>query len=401
MTNPILFEGLNVVDAASWVAGPVAATILGDLGASVTKIEMPGGDPFRRLALAPGTPNADIDYCWAQDSRGKRSITLNLKTPEGIEVLKALVKDCDVYVTNYPLGMRERLGLTYADLKEINPRMIYASLTAYGEKGPEREREGFDLAAYWSRTGLMDLVRAPDAQPANSLPGMGDHPTAVALYASIVTALLHRERTGEGSLVHTSLIGNGLWAASCIAAAKFARGSDFSEYPQLTATYFSRQRYETSDARWLMFQMVRGEEAVENFLRMLGVPELHDDPRFSSTRARIESGRALADRIAPIIRNNSAQHWINICSEWDVPVTFVGKIDDLPNDPQLLANELIREPDDEIGADYVIDHPINVDAIGSVGVKRAPEVGEHTTEVLNELGYDAEAIEKLRERGVV
>ena len=401
MVKPMLFDGLNVIDAASWVAGPVAATILGDLGASVTKIEMPGGDPFRRLALAPGTPDADIDYCWAQDSRGKRSITLNLKTPEGIELLKSLVKQCDVYVTNYPLGMRERLGLNYENLKELNPRMIYASLTAYGEHGPEREREGFDLAAYWSRTGLMDLVRAPGAQPANSIPGMGDHPTAVALYASIVTALLHRERTGEGSLVHTSLIGNGLWAASCIAAAKFAHGSDFSNYPHLTETYFTRERYETADARWLMFQMVRGEEAVETFLRMLGVPELYADRRFNSTRARIESGRALAETIRPIIRSKHAQHWIDLCSEWTVPVTFVGKIDDLPEDHQLLANKLIREPDDEIGADYVIDHPINVEAIGSVGIKRAPDIGEHTDAVLNELGFDAEAIEKLRARGVV
>ena len=227
-----LFDGLKVVDAGTWIAGPVSSTILADYGADVTKVEMPGdGDAYRRLAHGPGTPNADINYAWAQDARNKRSITINLKTDEGRAILKKLVAQCDVYVTNYPLPMRRRLGLTYDDLKPLNPRMVYASLTAYGEYGPEQDREGFDLVAYWSRSGLMDVVRAPGAKPAHSLPGMGDHPTAISMYASIVTALLHRERTGEGGMVHTSLIANGVWAASCIAGAKFANGSDFSNYP--------------------------------------------------------------------------------------------------------------------------------------------------------------------------
>ena len=401
MTKPLLFDGLKVVDAASWVAAPAAATILGDLGASVTKIEMPGGDPFRRLARAPGTPHADIDYCWAQDARGKRSIALNLKTDEGLEVLHALVKSCDVYVTNYPLGMRERLGLTYEELKGHNPRMIYASLTAYGEHGPEREREGFDLAAYWGRSGLMDLVRTPGSQPSNSVPGMGDHPTAVALYGAIVTALLHRERTGEGSHVHTSLIANGTWAASCIAAAKFAYGSDFSTYPHVNENFYTRKRYETADGRWIMFQMVRGDEMNRRLFAVLEISHLFEDPRFSTSEARIESSTELQDVIRRAVSRKPARQWLARCADYELPVTLVGTLDDLPQDPQLRPNGILREPDDEIGADYVINHPINVDAIGSVGVKRAPDVGEHTEEVLAELGYDQKSIDRLRELGVV
>ena len=148
-TDPI-FQGLNVVDAGSWVAEPASTTILADYGAEVVKIEMPGGDPFRRLAQGPGTPNADIDYAWEHIARNKRSITINLKHHDGKEVLKRLVAECDVFVTNYPLGMRRNLGLTYEHLQPLNSTMIYASLTAYGENGPEREREGFDLVAYWS-----------------------------------------------------------------------------------------------------------------------------------------------------------------------------------------------------------------------------------------------------------
>lgn len=393
---PLLFEGLRVVDAGSWVAGPVATTILADYGADVIKIEMPSGDPFRRLSLGPGTPDADIDYAWEQDARNKRSIGLDLKTPEGIQILKRLVRRCDVYSTNYPLGMRRRLGLTYDDLRPLNERMIYASLTAYGEQGPENEREGFDLVAYWARTGLMDLVRTPDSRPAPSIPGMGDHPTAVALYASIVSALLHRERTGKGSMVHTSLIANGMWAASCIAGAKFAHGSDFSNYPSLTVKYFTRELYHTRDGRWLQFTMVRTPEEIHAFLDVLGVAHLLEDPRFTSTRARIESGDALANLLKPLFEEKNASEWVSAFKAAGVPVSMLGTIDDLPADPQLHPNNILIEPDSNTAADYLINHPVNVDASSRAKVRRAPDTGEHSDEVLSELGFDEESIQQLR-----
>src|SRR5262249_42240934 len=153
-----IFEGLKVVDVASWIAGPVAATMLADYGADVIKVEMPVvGDGYRALAAMPGMPQSPVNYTWMMDARNKRSLTLNLKAARGREILARLVAECDVYVTNQPMGMRRKLGLTYADLQPLNPRMIYASLTAYGEQGPDCDREGFDLVAYWARTGLMDL----------------------------------------------------------------------------------------------------------------------------------------------------------------------------------------------------------------------------------------------------
>ena len=145
----LLFSGLVVLDVGTWIAGPVAATILADFGADVIKVEIPGnGDAYRGLAGARGTPDADVNYTWIMDGRNKRSLTLNLKTDQGRDVLRDLVRRCDVYVTNHPLGMRRSLGLTYEELAPLNPRMIYASLTAYGESGPERDREGFDGVAW-------------------------------------------------------------------------------------------------------------------------------------------------------------------------------------------------------------------------------------------------------------
>lgn len=401
MSEQFVFEGLKVLDVGTWIAGPVAATIMADFGAEVIKIEIPGaGDAYRALAGAPGTPNADINYTWVQDARNKRSITLNLKTDRGREVLHRLIADCDIYVTNHPLPMRRALGFTYDDIRPLNPRMIYASLTAYGEQGPEKDREGFDLVAYWSRTGLMDLVRAPGAPPAQSLPGMGDHPTAVALYASIVTALLHRERTGEGSMVHTSLVANGLWSASCIAAATFAE-ADFSNYRTLASRYFTRELYETADARWLQFTMVRSDEEIAALFKVLGVEELLQDERFATTRARIESGDALANTLRPLLKARTANAWTEAFVAAGVPSSRVGQLQDLPDDPQLAINNIVTRPVDDVGTDWVINHPVNVDGLPRVGVKKAPDVGEHSEEILAELGYAVDEISAMRAEGIV
>src|SRR6201995_4868741 len=206
-----LFTGLKVVDCASWIAGPAAATMMSDFGADVIKIEPPGvGDPWRASQPIPGRSD---DYYWQLTSRNKRSLALDLKHPEGQAVLRRLVAAADVFITNYPLPVRARLRLAAADLLPLNPRLIYASFTAYGEAGEEAAKTGFDSTAYWARTGLMDMVRADeDTPPVRSMPGMGDHPSGTGLYAAIVSALYRREKTGQGGVVKSSLLQNGLWA---------------------------------------------------------------------------------------------------------------------------------------------------------------------------------------------
>ena len=216
MTDGI-FAGLRVIDCASWIAGPAAATILSDFGAEVIKIEPPGaGDPWRALAPVPGKT---ADYWWQLTARNKQSLAIDLKQPEGLAVLHRLLATTDVFITNFPLPVRERLKIAAADLLAINPRLIYGSMTAYGETGDEADRTGFDATAYWARSGLMDMVRAtPEAEPVRSMPGMGDYPTATALYAAIATALYRREKTGRGGVAQTSLLQNGLWANGRIQA---------------------------------------------------------------------------------------------------------------------------------------------------------------------------------------
>jgi len=396
------FGGLKVVDVASWIAGPVAATILADYGADVVKVEMPGvGDGYRALAAAPGMPVSQINYMWMMDARNKRSVTLNLKDPRGKAILMRLVERCDVYVTNQPMPMRRAFGLTFADLARINPRMIYASLTAYGEDGPERDREGFDLVAYWARTGLMDLVRTGDVEPAQSLPGMGDHPSAVALYASIVTALYRRERTGLGGEVHTSLLANGLWAAGCVAQAKLA-GADFSGWRSSTRIAMTRPMYRAADGRWLQFTMVRTPTEIESLLRCLGLDGMLVDPRFSTPEARLENGLDVIERMRGAIGRQSSAHWLALFREASVPGAVMGTLDDLVTDPQLPLNGMTVTTKTAVSdATPLINHPVNVRGAARQPIGPAPDLGEHTDEVLYELGFAPVDIRQLRTDGVI
>ncbi|MEO8539754.1 MAG: CoA transferase [bacterium] len=401
--EPLLFEGLKVVDCGTWIAGPVAGTILADFGASVIKVEIPGaGDPYRALANGPLSPSAPMNYMWECDGRNKRSIALNLASDEGREILLRLVRDCDVFITNQPFPTRRKLRLNYEDLAEENERMIYASLTAYGETGPDAENEGFDHTAWWARSGLMDRVRPPGGLPGNSVPGMGDHPTAVTLYAAIVTALLRRERTGRGGKVHTSLLANGVWANGCLAQAA-AVGAEFPirEVPAPPARFPNRVLFETSDHRYFSFYMVRTHEDFDAVLVAIGREDVLADPRFSDPEARMENGAELVASLRATFGAKPMAHWREVFGEYGIIATVVAEMEDLPYDPQVIANNILVEPTgDGVASPFVVNHPLNVDGLPRRGPWHAPEVGEHTADVLRELGFGDDAIADFRTRGV-
>src|SRR5215467_634674 len=212
MATDNIFSGLKVVDFSTYVAAPGAAVMLSDFGADVIKVEPPNGDPWRAGHKIPPQPLGDEPYQWHLNNRNKRSITLDLKSPSAQQVLQELVTWADVVIVNTPHPARKKLKLAYEDVKQWNPRVIYADVTGYGDKGPDADLPGFDFTAYWARTGLLSLTRDAGAPPTLPVAGSGDHGTAVSLYSAIVTGLYRRERTGKGSYVTTSLLAGGIWA---------------------------------------------------------------------------------------------------------------------------------------------------------------------------------------------
>ena len=398
-----LFAGLKVIDCATVIAAPAAAMMLADYGADVIKIEQPGeGDMLRILGDLPTTPYADSDWFWQLDGRNKRGMALDLKQPAGLEILRKLVAGCDVFITNQPYSVRESLGITYEDLKPLNPSLIYGSLTAYGEKGPERYRKGFDQLAYWARSGLMELMREPGTSPTQGLPGMGDHPTAVALYAGIVTALLKRERSGEGSMVGTSLLANGLWSVAGIAQGVMANG-DMPLYRSLNESPPAMMRpYETLDGRWLQFNMIRNEDLQSLLFVALDALELLTDLRFNSQELMFENRELLGLELQKIVEQNTSQHWLQTFDSFELPVNLVALVEESKNDPQVLQNQMAFAPeDDRIKTPLIIDHPIQISNVPKVGPMCAPALGEHNKEILSELGFDAEEISRLQAMGIV
>jgi crotonobetainyl-CoA:carnitine CoA-transferase CaiB-like acyl-CoA transferase len=391
-----LFSDLLVIDCASFIAGPAAATVMSDFGARVIKIEPPGiGDSYRNLFRLRGTPD-DIDYFWAMDSRNKESLALDLKLPQARAVLETLVRKADVFITNFPFPVRERLGLRAEDLLHLNERLIYASLTPYGEHGPERDRTGYDTTAWWARSGLMDMVRATaDTEPALSMPGMGDHPTAMAMYAAIVTALYRRQATGEGGVVHTSLVGNGLWSNSCQVQASLC-GYELTGRPPRGQRGAMVETYTTADGRSFILTTTNPARDWPLLARAMGHPEWLEDPLFATPADRFANQGVLVARLDALFSGESWEAWRARLDAGGITFGVVGQVSDHIADPQLEANGMLPEFADSYGL-RTVDSPFYLEGETKAAPRMAPAIGQHTRQILAECGLDAAAIEALAE----
>ncbi len=277
-----IFEGLRVIDCGSFIAAPAAATVLSDFGADVVKVEPPGaGDPYRALPRMPGNPVGDSEYGWLLDARNRRGLALDLTRPEAQAVLHRLVASADVFVTNYPLAVRRRLGIDWEVLAPLNDRLVYASFTGYGEAGQEADKPAFDVTAWWARSGLMDVIRPePGGTPVRPTIGMGDHPSGMALFGAIVTALYQRERTGRGAHVASSLLANGVWANGYLTQAALCGARAVPRPPRERGLNALTTYYRCRDGLWLILTILNEDRHWPALARALGREDLLTDPRF-------------------------------------------------------------------------------------------------------------------------
>jgi crotonobetainyl-CoA:carnitine CoA-transferase CaiB-like acyl-CoA transferase len=396
----LVFDGLKVIDCASFIAGPAAATVMSDFGAEVIKIEPPGmGDPYRRRATPPTGPGLATNPGFVLDGRNKKSLALDLRIPAAQAVLRRLVATADVFITNYPPPVRRRLKIAFEDLAPLNQRLIYASFTGYGETGPEADKPGFDATAWWARSGLMHLVRAgEETAPARSLPGMGDHPSAMATYGAIVTALYQRERSGRGGYVSSSLLANGLWANGCSVQAALCGEKVVPQPPRERGLNALRVHYRCRDGRWLLLSIAADEWRWEKLKECLAASAL-DDPRFATVALRETHAQELIRILDGIFATRDQTEWRAILDAAGLIFGIVADMEEITGDPQMLASEALVPFAD--GSSLTVNSPIWISGQQKVQPRPAPSIGEHSEAVLREAGYTDAEIQALRAERVI
>jgi formyl-CoA transferase len=400
MATDSIFSGLKVVDLASFIAGPGAAVILSDFGADVIKVEPPHGDTQRVIYKVPPQPRSDDNYPWHLDNRNKRGIALDLKSPRAGEVLERLVKWADVLIVNFPPPVRQRLKLTYEDVAPWNPRLIYADLSGYGDKGPDANLPGFDITAYWARSGLLALTRDAGAPPTLPIAGSGDHATAVALYSAIVTGLYRREKTGKGSYVTTSLLAAGAWAAGIAVQGALCDAKFFPLHDRMNPPNATFNVYRSADDQW--FLIVTEPARWPGLAEAIGRPDLLADPRFSDPAKQAANAAALTAILDELFSSKPMAHWREAFNQAHVPFGVVQIPSQVVNDPQLRENDIVVPLEGAGGhLTSTVSSPIQVHGVAKVPARRAPNLGEHSEEVLKDLGFDEQQIESFRSSATI
>jgi crotonobetainyl-CoA:carnitine CoA-transferase CaiB-like acyl-CoA transferase len=400
MTNDNIFSGLKVVDFASFIAGPSAAVILSDFGADVVKVEPPTGDTWRIGHKIPPQPQSKDAYPFHLANRNKRGIALDLKSPSAQQVLERLVKWADVFIVNTPHPARKKLKLEYDDVAQWNPRLIYADLTGFGEKGPDAALPGFDITAYWARSGLLSMTRDAGAPPTWPVAGSGDNATAVGLYAAIATALYRRERIGKGSYVTTSLLAEGVWSASVFIQAALCEANFFGLHDRTHPANAALNVYRASDGSW--FVLIVTPDKLATVAKAIGREELLTDPRFSEPAKLMQNMTELTAILDEVFGAQPMTHWYEVFNGVHITFGAVRGPQEVIADPQLRLNDIVV-PLEGAGGNLksTVSSPIQVHDVTKVPARRAPEIGEHNEEVLTELGFDAKQIEGLRASGAI
>ena len=395
--NSALLEGIKVLELTTMVFGPAAGVVLSDFGADVIKIEPPvTGDLNRNWHKIPGLPISEIPYAFQMTNRNKRSLVLDLKNSDAHEALCKLVKKADIFITNYRLDAVSRLKIDYETMKAINPKLIYALATGYGEKGEEKDKPGYDTICYWTRSAFENHIFPYEGWLHNFPFGAGDHPSGMTLFASIMSGLYKRQKTGEGCKVTTSLLANGAWSNSVMLQAQLSNAEFREKRPRERAYNFSSLNYTTKDNLLLKLTLVNAPRDWNSLCKALRREEFVTDHRFSTQEQRIENMPLLIKEISEAFLEETMDFWLERLTKYDIPHSKVFTYEEAVADPQKIENGVIvpfEHP--EHGPMKTISSPFDVSGTNKCEPAAAPKLGEHTEEILREAGYKGDELKKF------
>ena len=398
-------KGIKVVEVGAAVAMPLVGMLMGSWGAEVVHVEPPDRGDMQRLMsqrLSSWTQPSEINYLWEHVDRNKKSIGVNLGSPEGQQIIQKLCADADVFLNNLRPYEMDKFNLTYETLSAQNPRLIYANLTGYGLRGPEKNAGGYDSVAFWARSGVMELMHDLDTAPNISRSGYGDSISSLSLLAGVMSALFIRERTGVAQQVEVSLYNTATWVLGADISGCLVTGKDAMRPQRKTMGNPIRNHYPTSDNRWIMLGMTNAQTYWPEFCRMINHPEWENDSRFATFKARETNAAELIRLIEEIFRTRTYAEWVEILGKHKLVWSPVCTPLEVTHDPQAIANEFFVEMDlpgqQKI---KVLNNPIKLSKTPADIQCRAPELGEHTAELLAKLGYAPEDVARMKQAGVI
>jgi crotonobetainyl-CoA:carnitine CoA-transferase CaiB-like acyl-CoA transferase len=401
----MILNGIRVIEHATYIAAPGAGGILADWGADVIKVEPPGGDPIRANwpTRGSGQEHLSLNPAFDADNRGKKSIVVDARTPEGQALIRRLAGEADVFLTNVRPGGLARSGLDHAALSALNPKLIYCAITGYGLEGPDAGRPGFDIASYWSRSGLARLTAPKGAELFPLRTAVGDHTASITAVAAICAALIEAGRTGKGRLIDVSLLRTGMYTVATDLAIQLFFGRIASTRPRREALHPVSNFFRTRDDAWICLVPRTGEVDLPRIARALEAPEIATDPRFSGVRARRDNAAAIIDLMdAAFARFTLAELGPRLDAEelvWAPAQTLA----QAAADPQVLASGAIVEMPSQVPGETFLSPASPARFVGADDGPKGPgpTVGQHTREILAATGYTDSEIEAMLASGAV
>lgn len=399
-------EGVKVVDLSTWIMAPVCAATLGDWGAEIVKVEPPEtGDNFRWYLNAIDEDESEMPVTLFQmNNRNKKGIAIDIKQPEGRDIMYRLIKDADIFVSNIPTESLKSLGMDYALLSEINPQLIYAHASGYGERGPDAHKPAFDATAYWARSGLMSELSFGDEEPISPpIAGLGDQVSGLVFFGGVLLALYNRQRTGVGQQVDLSLLGVGTWVTSCGLQYVMSTGEPHPRNRRNQVGSPMANHYKTKDDKWIYIVCLPSQPSWVPLCRALELDDLVANERFCTLEARVENSADLISILDRVFITRTRSEWGKRLSKHGIVWSHIpSNFREVTEDPQVLSNEYIVETDHpSLGPVKIVNTPIQLNKAAPSIRRFAPELGQHTEEILLSLKYSWEDIEALQTKGII